>query len=107
AEEAVVERVRARGVVDEAELAAVEVGEGELVVARALGEEAAEQLGAALVPAVAGVGMAAALVLHAAAAERREVAGRHGIARRVRVALLLQAVRSRNSRLVCAIPRGI
>jgi hypothetical protein len=118
---------------DEAQLAAVEVGERELVVARALGEEAAEQLSAALVPAVAGVRMAAALVLHAAAAERG--------ARGVGVALLLRgvrvahpraaasaasarivlagrradtpaspapyAVRSRNSRLVCAIPRGI
>ena len=47
AEVAVVARVVARRLVDEAEVALVEVGERELVVARAGGEEAAVQLGAA------------------------------------------------------------
>src|SRR5438105_1629241 len=66
AEVPVVERVGASGSVDEAEVAAVVVGERELVVAGALREEAAEELRAALVPAVARVGMPAALVLHSA-----------------------------------------
>ena len=64
---------------DEAEVALVEVGERELVVARAGRQEPAVQLSAPGLPAVAGVGVAAALVLGAAGAEGREVAGRDAL----------------------------
>src|SRR5215207_4530846 len=77
---------------DEAELAAVEVGERELVVPRAAGEEATQQLGAARLPAVPRVGVAAALVLHTAVAECREVARGHLDPRGVGEALLLERV---------------
>jgi hypothetical protein len=78
--------------VDEAQLALVEVGEREFVVARAGGEEAAEQLCAAGGPAVPGVWVAAALVLGPAGAERGEVAGRDLLALGIREALVLLGV---------------
>ena len=57
AEVPVVERELLGGGVDEPELALVVVGQRELVVAAALGQEAALQLRAARVPAVPGVGV--------------------------------------------------
>jgi hypothetical protein len=79
--------------VDEAEVALVEVGERELVVARPGCQESAVQLRAARLPAVAGIRVATALVLRAARAERREVARGHLLAERVRIALGLIRVR--------------
>jgi hypothetical protein len=81
--------------VEEAELALVVVGERKLVVARALGEEAAAELGAAAVPTVSRILVAAALVLDTARAERREMLGRHHPSVGRAEALLLDAVRVR------------
>ena len=77
---------------DVGEVALVEVGEGELVVLRAGREEAAVELRAPGVPTVARVGMAAALVLGAAGAEGREVAGRDALPGGVGEGLVLSSV---------------
>jgi hypothetical protein len=86
----VVQRVLPGGLVDEAELALVVVGEGELVGVRALGHEPALQLRTPGVPAMTGVRVAAALPLRGA--EGRGMTGGHLIPGRVGEGLLLNRV---------------
>ena len=92
AEEAVVDRELLRRRVDELDLALVVVGQGELVVAAALGQEPVAQLRPPRLPAVPRIRMAAALPL---GLERRGVARPNAPARRaVDERLLLIPVRS-------------
>ena len=92
AEPAVVERVGLGGRVDVGQFALVEVGQRELVGVGALRQEASVELGPARVPAVPGVGVAAALVLRSPRAERLEVPRRDLLSLRVREVLVLDAV---------------
>ncbi len=90
AEVPVIGRVLADRVVNEGQLALVVVAERELVVAAALADEPAAQLGPSRLPAVAGIGMPAALKTRLA--ERVGRTGGHGLALGGAKALALDGV---------------